>query len=71
MGRNFSDDSTAVERSKELDTQVRRYLSHHIRNGLSSIHNIAYLRLGENHNVYRAIEREISHIVGDLKRIGA
>jgi hypothetical protein len=71
MGKSFNDDTVAIERSKHLDSLVRRYLSHHIRNGLSSIHNIAYLGLGKNSNTYQEIVSEISHIVGDLERIGA
>lgn len=70
MGAETKVDTVAVVEAEKIPEACRTYLSHHIRNELTSILGFVLLSHGEDSEVYRVIETRIRHIVSDLMRLG-
>ncbi len=69
MGAALNDEETAIEKAREIPTECRRYISHHVRNGLVSIMGIA-MRIKDEPEALEKLEDYIDHIARDLKKVG-
>lgn len=69
MGAKLIDEELAIQRSCEIPKECRRYISHHVRNGLVSIMGLA-LKLQDEPEAIKEIETRIRHIAGDLEKVG-
>ncbi len=70
MGAEMKMDTVAVIEAEKIPEACKTYLSHHIRNELTSILGFILLSHGEDSEVYRVIETRIQHIISDLTRLG-
>ncbi len=69
MGAALNDEEMAIEKAREIPTECRRYISHHVRNGLVSIMDIA-MRIKDEPEALEKLEDYIDHIATDLKKVG-
>lgn len=69
MGATHIDDELAKQLSGEIPSPCKKYLSHHIRNGLVSIMGIAS-KIPEEPEAMRELESYVKHIALDLEKLG-
>ena len=69
MGAKLAEDAMAIQRSQEIPDECRRYISHHVRNGLVSIMGLA-MKIKDDPVAIRELECYISHIARDLEKVG-
>ena len=69
MGATLHDEESAIRRAPEIPEDCRRYISHHVRNGLVSIMGLA-MRIKEEPDALEMLEDYIDHIATDLKKVG-
>lgn len=69
MGANLTEDMLAIQRSREIPVECRRYISHHVRNGLLSIMGLA-MRIKDDPVAIKELECHIRHIACDLEKVG-
>lgn len=69
MGARLIDEELAIQKAHQIPRETRKYISHHVRNGLASIIGAAE-RLKDEPQAMKDLERYISHIAGDLEKIG-
>lgn len=69
MGAVLNDEEIAIEKAREIPAECRRYISHHVRNGLVSIMDIA-MRIKDEPEAIEKLEDYIDHIARDLKKVG-
>lgn len=69
MGADVVGEDLAIKRSSEIPKECRRYISHHVRNGLVSIMGLA-MRIQDEPGALKELEGTISHIACDLEKVG-
>lgn len=69
MGARMLDEEKAIQRSVEIPGECRRYISHHVRNGLVSIMGAA-MRMKDEPEALKDLEVYVRHIAGDLEKVG-
>jgi len=69
VGAMLNDEETAIKKSREIPVECRRYISHHVRNGLVSIMGLA-MKIQREPQAIDELEGYIDHIVKDLKKVG-
>jgi len=69
MGAKMLDEELAIQRSCEIPKECKRYISHHVRNGLVSIMGAALKMKGEP-EALKELEANIRHIAFDLEKVG-
>ena len=69
MGAALNDEDAAVQKAREIPEECKRYISHHVRNGLVSIMGLA-MRIKEEPDAIEKLEDYIDHIASDLKKMG-
>ena len=62
-------DSMARQRSQEIPSEVKTYLSHHLRNSLMGLISVAYLN-NNDAEVQEQIKTIVGHIDDDLGYLG-
>jgi hypothetical protein len=69
MGVKMHDEEMAIQRSCEIPKECKKYISHHVRNGLVSIMGAA-VKIKDEPDAIRELEIYIKHIAGDLEKVG-
>ncbi|HEY4707761.1 MAG TPA: hypothetical protein VII64_09900 [Thermodesulfobacteriota bacterium] len=69
MGAKGLIDELAIQKSTEIPKECKRYISHHVRNGLVSIMGAA-MRIKDEPGALDEIECCIRHIAHDLEKVG-
>lgn len=69
MGAKMIDEELAIQRSCEIPRETRRYISHHVRNGLVSIMGLA-MKIKDEPDAIEELEDYVKHIAGDLEKVG-
>lgn len=69
MGARLHDEDAAIKKAPEIPNECRRYISHHVRNGLVSIMGLA-MRIKDEPDALEKLEDYIDHIARDLKKVG-
>ncbi|CAG1065608.1 hypothetical protein BAC1_01192 [uncultured bacterium] len=69
MGAKMLDEEVAIQRSCEIPKEYRRYISHHVRNGLVSIMGAA-MKIKDEPDALKELEANIRHIAFDLEKVG-
>ncbi|CAG1772300.1 hypothetical protein BAC2_02295 [uncultured bacterium] len=69
MGARMLDEELAIQRSCEIPKECKRYISHHVRNGLVSIMGAA-LKMKDEPDALKELEANIRHIAFDLEKVG-
>ncbi len=69
MGAKLIDEEAAIERAREIPRECRHYISHHVRNGLTSIMGLA-MKIKDEPDAIKELEGYINHIASDLKKVG-
>lgn len=69
MGAKMHDEEMAIQRSCEIPKECKKYISHHVRNGLVSIMGAA-VKIKDEPDAIRELEVYIKHIAGDLEKVG-
>lgn len=69
MGATLHDEDAAIKKAAEIPGECRKYISHHVRNGLVSIMGLA-MRIKDEPEALEALEEHIEHIALDLKKVG-
>ncbi|MBE7414818.1 MAG: hypothetical protein HS130_06165 [Deltaproteobacteria bacterium] len=69
MGADVIAEDLAIRNSHRIPKECRRYISHHVRNGLVSIMGLA-MRIQEEPGALKELEGAIIHIAGDLEKVG-
>ena len=69
MGAKMYDEEMAIQRSCEIPKECKKYISHHVRNGLVSIMGAA-VKIKDEPDAIRELEVYIKHIAGDLEKVG-
>jgi hypothetical protein len=69
MGAKMLDEEVAIQRSCEIPKECRRYISHHVRNGLVSIMGAA-MKIKDEPDALKELEANIRHIAFDLEKVG-
>jgi hypothetical protein len=64
MGADYEGQERAIEELKNLSSEAKQYLSHHIRNGLNIVIN------GIQTKHFNLATYAARHIVADIERIG-
>jgi len=68
MGAKLVDEDKAISCADQIPQECRKYISHHVRNGLISIMGLA---AGvADPDTLEVFEEEIMHIAGDLEKVG-
>lgn len=69
MGAKLLDEELAIQKSTEIPKECRRYISHHVRNGLVTIMGLA-TKIKEEPEALKELEGYIRHIAYDLEKVG-
>lgn len=69
MGSALKEDDLAIKKAREIPTECRRYISHHVRNGLVLIMGMAE-RIQQDPVALKELEDYVKHIAGDLEKVG-
>jgi hypothetical protein len=69
MGARMMDEEVAIQRSCEIPKECKRYISHHVRNGLVSIMGAA-MKIKDEPDALKELEVYIRHIAFDLEKVG-
>lgn len=69
MGARMMDEEVAIQRSCEIPKECKRYISHHVRNGLVSIMGAA-MKIKDEPDALKELEVYIRHIAVDLEKVG-
>ncbi|HBG46143.1 MAG TPA: hypothetical protein DDW94_04045 [Deltaproteobacteria bacterium] len=69
MGAKIFGEELAIQKSSEIPKECKRYISHHVRNGLVSIMGAA-MRLKDEPGALDDLECCIKHIAVDLEKVG-
>ncbi|MBI5643132.1 MAG: hypothetical protein HY954_06625 [Deltaproteobacteria bacterium] len=69
MGVKMIDEELAIQRSCDIPRECKRYISHHVRNGLVSIMGLA-MKIKDEPDAIKELEVHIRHIAGDLEKVG-
>lgn len=69
MGAKMLDEEVAIQRSCEIPKECKRYISHHVRNGLVSIMGAA-MKIKDEPDALKELEANIRHIAFDLEKVG-
>lgn len=69
MGAKMMDEEVAIQRSCEIPKECKRYISHHVRNGLVSIMGAA-MKIKDEPDALKELEANIRHIAFDLEKVG-
>jgi hypothetical protein len=69
MGAKLLDEEVAIQRSCDIPKECRRYISHHVRNGLVSILGAA-VKIKDEPEAIKELEVYIRHIAVDLEKVG-
>lgn len=69
MGNSMTGEEVAILKSTEIPYECRKYISHHVRNGLLSIMGAA-MRLRDEPDALEELEDFIRHIAVDLEKVG-
>lgn len=69
MGAKMLDEEMAIQKSVEIPKECRRYISHHVRNGLVSIMGAA-MKMKDEPDAIKELEIYIRHVAKDLEKVG-
>lgn len=69
MGAKMLDEELAIQKSAEIPRECKRYISHHVRNGLVSIMGAA-MKIKDEPDAIKELEVCIRHIAFDLEKVG-
>lgn len=69
MGVKMHDEELAIQKSCEIPKVCRKYISHHVRNGLVSILGAA-MKIKDEPDAINELEVYIKHIAVDLEKVG-
>jgi len=69
MGAKMVDEEVAIQRSCDIPKECKRYISHHVRNGLVSILGAA-MKIQDEPDALKELEVYIRHIAVDLEKVG-
>jgi hypothetical protein len=69
MGAKLLDEEVAIQRSCDIPKECKRYISHHVRNGLVSILGAA-VKIKDEPDAIKELEVYIRHIAVDLEKVG-
>lgn len=69
MGAKMLDEELAIQKSGDIPRECKRYISHHVRNGLVSIMGAA-IRMRDEPDAIKELEVCIRHIAFDLEKVG-
>ncbi len=69
MGAVLNDEDAAIQKAREIPDECKRYISHHVRNGLVSIMGLA-MKIKDEPEAIEKLEDYIDHIAKDLKKMG-
>lgn len=69
MGAKMLDEEVAIQKSVEIPKECRRYISHHVRNGLVSIMGAA-MKIKAEPDALKELEVCIRHVASDLEKVG-
>lgn len=69
MGADVIGEELAIRKSHRIPKECRHYISHHVRNGLVSIMGIA-MKIQDEPGALKELEGTITHIAGDLEKVG-
>lgn len=69
MGARTYDEEMAIQKASEIPNECKRYISHHVRNGLVSILGAA-MKINNEPNALKELEGCIRHIAVDLEKVG-
>ena len=69
MGVKMHDEEMAIQRSCEIPKECKKYISHHVRNGLVSIMGAA-MKIKDEPDALAELEVYIRHIAVDLEKVG-
>ncbi|HXI10802.1 MAG TPA: hypothetical protein VNK06_08365 [Thermodesulfobacteriota bacterium] len=69
MGAVLNDEDAAIQKAREIPVECKRYISHHVRNGLVSIMGLA-MKIKDEPEAIEKLEDYIDHIAKDLKKMG-
>lgn len=69
MGAKLLDEEKAIQRSCDIPKECKKYISHHVRNGLVSIMGAA-MKIKDEPDALKELEVYIRHIAFDLEKVG-
>ena len=69
MGKRLLEEELAIQRSCEIPRECKKYISHHVRNGLVSIMGLA-MKIKDEPEAIKELEGHIRHIACDLEKVG-